>query len=182
MDAFDLDYFELESAEEKLTLPSWEMLKNAVKPQPVTVKSVIPITEKRKNYRITAEDILYPTGAKHKIAANISAIRLLKELEKSGRSATDEECKILIQYCGWGGIPQVFDSGNEKFSKEYAELRNILSLYSQQPLYAEIPDQLYMADCPKSRSERRRIWRIRCRSRSLYRHDAAGDQWQIHRH
>ena len=127
MDAFDLDYFELESAEEKLTLPSWEMLKNAVKPQPVTVKSVIPITEKRKNYRITAEDILYPTGAKHKIAANISAIRLLKELEKSGRSATDEECKILIQYCGWGGIPQVFDSGNEKFSKEYAELRNILT-------------------------------------------------------
>lgn len=127
MEAFDLDYFELEAEEEKLTLPSLEMLQNAVKPQAVVVKPVIPITEKRQNYRITAEDILYPAGAKHKIAANISAIRLLKELEKSGRSATDEECKILIQYCGWGGIPQVFDSGNEKFSKEYAELRNILT-------------------------------------------------------
>ncbi|MGN0870562.1 MAG: hypothetical protein ACI4UV_05160, partial [Victivallales bacterium] len=127
MEAFELDYFELEAEEEKLTLPSLEMLQNAVKPQAVVVKPVIPITEKRQNYRITAEDILYPAGAKHKIAANISAIRLLKELEKSGRSATDEECKILIQYCGWGGTPQVFDSGNEKFSKEYAELREVLT-------------------------------------------------------
>ena len=37
MEAFELDYFELEAEEEKLTLPSLEMLQNAVKPQAVVV-------------------------------------------------------------------------------------------------------------------------------------------------
>ena len=35
--------------------------------------------------------------------------------------------KILSQYVGWGGIPQAFDSGNSKWSKEYTELKELLT-------------------------------------------------------
>ena len=32
-----------------------------------------------------------------------------------------------MQYVGWGGLPQAFDERNEAWSKEYAELKGLLS-------------------------------------------------------
>ena len=126
-EVFDFDDLELESTEEKLTLPSWETLQNLIKPQPARINHPIPSETPRANYHITTEDILYPNGTKHKIAANLKAIHVLKQLEKSNRPASDEECKILIQYSGWGGIPQIFDPDNEKFAKEFIELKETLT-------------------------------------------------------
>ena len=40
----------------------------------------------------------------------MAAIRLLKDLEAQGRSATPEEQEVLSRYVGWGGIPQAFDN------------------------------------------------------------------------
>lgn len=62
-------------------------------------------------------------GAKTRYARNIDAIRLLKKIESEGRYATPDEQEILAQYVGWGGIPQVFDAGNDSWSKEYDELK-----------------------------------------------------------
>jgi N12 class adenine-specific DNA methylase len=61
------------------------------------------------NHVIGKEDVLVPTGQKGKARANVEAIKLLKKLEAEGRNPTPDEKKILAQYVGWGGIPQVFD-------------------------------------------------------------------------
>ncbi len=81
-----------------------------------------------ENYRITPEDNLGSGGAKTKYADNIAAIRLLQKLEADGAEyATPDEQKILVRYVGWGGLPQVFDSRNEKWSDEYREMQTVLS-------------------------------------------------------
>ncbi len=60
------------------------------------------------NYHIPADLPLGEGGAKAKFNGNIAAIRLLKQLEAEGRSATPEEQGVLARYVGWGGIPQAF--------------------------------------------------------------------------
>jgi len=62
------------------------------------------------NYRITPDDRIGVGGfsPKGRYRANVAAIKLLKELEAAGRKATPEEQKVLVQYVGWGGLPQVF--------------------------------------------------------------------------
>lgn len=81
-----------------------------------------------ENYRITPEDKLGFGGAKTKYADNIAAIRLLQKLEADGAEyATPDEQKILVRYVGWGGLPQVFDSQNEKWAQEYREMQATLS-------------------------------------------------------
>ena len=66
-------------------------------------------------------------GAKTRYKWNVEAIKLLKQLESEGRLATAEEQKTLSLYAGWGGISQAFDEKNEDWSKEYAELKELLS-------------------------------------------------------
>ena len=78
------------------------------------------------NYRIT-DDALGTGGAKTKYARNVEAIRTLRRIEGEGRLATSEEQEILAQYVGWGGLPQAFDERNEAWSKEYMELKELLS-------------------------------------------------------
>ena len=80
------------------------------------------------NYRITPDDQLGVGGAKTKFTDNIAAIRLLKQLQQAGAEvATPDEKKILVRYVGWGGLPQAFDSKNEKWAAEYQELQGLLS-------------------------------------------------------
>ena len=57
----------------------------------------------------------------------MAAIRLLKTLETEQRQATPDEQSILARYSGWGGIPQAFDEQNEKWEKEYFELKTLLT-------------------------------------------------------
>ena len=64
---------------------------------------------------------------KKKFRGNIEAISLLKKLEAENRLATPEEQKILSRYVGWGGLSAVFDDRKEEWSKEYQELKNLLS-------------------------------------------------------
>jgi len=59
--------------------------------------------------------------------ANVEAIKLLKAIEKEQRLATREEQQTLVNYVGWGGIPQAFDKKNEKWQKEYEELNQLLT-------------------------------------------------------
>ncbi len=85
-----------------------------------------PSTPAAQNFHITDPD-LGAGGQKTKYQNNVAAIRLLKDLEAQGRSATPEEQEILSRYVGWGGIPQAFDEANEKWASEYAELKALLT-------------------------------------------------------
>ncbi len=79
-----------------------------------------------RNFRIT-DDHLGEGGAKAKCRANIEAIRLLKYLEENGFQASSEQQEVLSRYVGWGGIPEVFDESKSEWSKEYAELKALLT-------------------------------------------------------
>ena len=89
-------------------------------PQPETS---IPTPE---NYRIT-DMRLGEGGAKSKYAANVAAIRTLQAIESENRGATPEEQAILSRYVGWGGLAQVFDGDHKDWTKEYAELKDLLT-------------------------------------------------------
>ena len=80
----------------------------------------------RYNYRIT-DDNLGVGGQKTKYQNNVAAIRTLKQIEAEGRLATPEEQETLSRYVGWGSMAQAFDPDNEKWSKEYAELKELLT-------------------------------------------------------
>lgn len=64
---------------------------------------------------------------KEKVRRNIEAIKLLKKLEEENRLATKEEQEVLVQYVGWGGLPDTFDKNKANWSEEYHELKEILS-------------------------------------------------------
>lgn len=67
-------------------------------------------------------------GLKTKCAANIAAIKTLKQIEAENRNATPEEQEILSRYVGWGGMAQeVFKGNNEKWAKEHTQLKELLT-------------------------------------------------------
>lgn len=43
------------------------------------------------------------------------------------RVATQEEQSVLARYVGWGGLAQAFDANNKDWSREHAELRELLN-------------------------------------------------------
>ncbi|HFG1636846.1 TPA: PLxRFG domain-containing protein [Vibrio cholerae] len=67
--------------------------------------------------------------ATQRIAENIAAIRLMKDLTQSGMPATLEQKKVLAQYVGWGGLASVFDNTNTSKSQQAAhqELKTLLT-------------------------------------------------------
>ena len=87
----------------------------------ITQKPPLP-----ENYRFP-ENFAYPTGPKAKYTANVTAIKTLKQIESEHRHATAEEQDILAHYSGWGGIADAFDSSKENWSREYAELKDLLT-------------------------------------------------------
>ena len=80
----------------------------------------------RSNFRIT-DDSLGEGGQKTKYQNNIAAIRTLKQIEAENRLATPQEQEVLSKYVGWGGLYQAFDADNQKWGKEYGELKELLT-------------------------------------------------------
>ena len=79
-----------------------------------------------ENFRIT-DDHLGEGGPKAKFQANVEAIKLLKHLEETTWQATPEQQKILSRHVGWGGLADAFDPDKESWSKEYAQLKELLT-------------------------------------------------------
>ena len=86
----------------------------------------IAVDQKKHNFHYNLWEV-EKGGAKTRYQWNVDAIRTLKKIEAEGRLATPEEQKILSKFVGWGGLSQVFDENNESWSKEYAELKDLLS-------------------------------------------------------
>ena len=50
-----------------------------------------------------------PTSYRARLAANIEAIRIAKELDETGRTATEAEREKLAKFTGWGGMGRAFN-------------------------------------------------------------------------
>ena len=79
-----------------------------------------------ENFHIT-DDHLGEGGPKAKFQANVEAIKLLKYLEETTGQATPEQQQVLSRYVGWGGLADAFDPDKESWSKEYAQLKELLT-------------------------------------------------------
>ena len=62
----------------------------------------------------TSEEEYHTKG--ERIEANLQAIRLLKELEATGKKATSEDHAILARYTGWGGLSDAFREDNSNYA------------------------------------------------------------------
>lgn len=105
--------------------------KSDIKPENIAapdekLEQKVKVDEKPQNFTIT-DDNLGEGGAKTKFKNNLLAIQTLKQIESEDRTATPEEQEILSKYVGWGGLAQAFDSKNEQWSKEFAQLSDALS-------------------------------------------------------
>lgn len=68
-----------------------------------------------------------PTGTKAKFAANLNAIRTLKQIEQRGTPATEAEQDVLAGYLGWGGLADAFDPNKDSWRSEYKQLKDLLT-------------------------------------------------------
>ena len=82
-------------------------------------------------------------GAKTRYGWNIEAIKLLKQLESENRLATMKEQAVLSKYVGWGGLSAAFDENNDNWSKEYKELRELLSAEEYAAARATVNNAFY---------------------------------------
>ncbi len=85
-------------------------------------------------------EIFYADNPSERVRNNISAIRELLRLEKAQESGIElydkrsnqYNCREasdarLRQYCGWGGLPQVFDEQNSQFAYAREQLKQLLT-------------------------------------------------------
>lgn len=111
-----------------------------------------PEAPPRHNHTITEQGSIGRGGAKAKYAANVEAIRLLKQIEGEGRPATPEEKRVLAGFVGWGGIPKAFDYSeveganiktDPQWANEIAELRDLLTPDEYRAARASTPNAHY---------------------------------------
>lgn len=78
------------------------------------------------NYRISPADGVGAGSLREKCRANLTAIKLLRQLQVENRPASPEEKSTLVRYVGWGGLAQIFSPATD-WQKENVELSGLLS-------------------------------------------------------
>ncbi|KKK65661.1 hypothetical protein LCGC14_2971900, partial [marine sediment metagenome] len=74
-------------------------------------------------------------------------IRILKQVEADGRLATVEEQRKLVQYVGWGGIPQVFDYWRrDEWGPDGRELKELLTSEEYDSARASTPNAHFTSE------------------------------------
>ena len=82
--------------------------------------------ETMKNFNF--KGFQFPKTDAEKVRANVEAVALVKELEKTQQQATAEQQAILAKYVGWGGLANVFfDRYAGKFEEERTRLENLVT-------------------------------------------------------
>ena len=110
-------------ASEEETKQKAEKLHEEVTEQIAQQSTELP---KGKNF-VIGDSLDLPNGEKSRYKANIDAIKIVKKLEAEGRFATEAEQVILSKYVGWGGLANAFDERKADWSKEYSELKGLLT-------------------------------------------------------
>lgn len=90
-------------------------------------EEIIEEQTEKINYTIPHEQQKETRNAKQRANDNITAIKLLKEIESQGRLATKEEQETLVKYSGWGGLSRVFDTRAGEWQVQNIEVRNLLT-------------------------------------------------------
>ncbi len=97
----------------------------------ITIKNKEPLNkeinkQEKINYHIDNNSLGEGTP-KEKVKKNIEAIKVLKKCEEENRYATIEEQKIMSNYVGWGGLPDVFDTRKDEWHNENEQLKALLT-------------------------------------------------------
>ncbi|MDE7057703.1 MAG: hypothetical protein K2P03_03165, partial [Lachnospiraceae bacterium] len=79
------------------------------------------------NYHFSETHHLYDGGPKTKFQNNVTAIRLLKELQEQERLATTEEQVTLAKFVGWGGLANALTPGKSGWETQYEEIKELLT-------------------------------------------------------
>ena len=96
------------------------------------------VRKKPENYSIT--DDSFADGTKtERYNNNISAIKILKQIESENRQAAPDEQEVLAKYVGWGGLADYFKSDNPK----YSELKELLTPKEYNSARASTLDSFY---------------------------------------
>ncbi|MEY2117284.1 helicase-related protein [Rhodanobacter sp. FW106-PBR-R2A-1-13] len=88
-------------------------LLSAARATPQTATEVARVTPEAtvtapRNYVMPGDLRLGEGGPKAKAQRNLEAIRTLHRLEREGSHPNDSDQRTLVQYVGWGGLPQCF--------------------------------------------------------------------------
>ena len=78
-----------------------------------------------------------------KLADNLAALRLLKQLGKKSSPATPEEQTILARYNGWGGLALVFEPNPKSWRAEADELKALLTTEEYQAAQSTVNTAFY---------------------------------------
>lgn len=68
-----------------------------------------------------------PAGPRARYDANAAALRTLRDLRRTGATASPEQQLILSRWTSWGAIPEVFDDAKPEWSRQRDELRELLT-------------------------------------------------------
>ena len=77
-------------------------------------------------WRARSGEDLAPAGERHRLAANIAALEVLRSLEDAGRPPTAEEQAALARWSAWGSLPKVFDPAAGEFATARAQVEDLL--------------------------------------------------------
>lgn len=67
-------------------------------------------------------------AAKTRFKDNMTALRTLREIERSGRETTEEDRAVMARYVGWGGLHQALDTGySPEWRNERQEIRDLIT-------------------------------------------------------
>ncbi|MBG1279317.1 SNF2-related protein [Lactococcus lactis] len=117
-----------ESAQSPLTVEGRQNTGNITSKDSGNITPNSNFSQERHDFSFPETEDFYPHSTSEKIEANLSAIRLVKELEKSQSLATPEQQIILGKYVGWGGLADdMFDESNPRFEAQRQELKNLVS-------------------------------------------------------
>ena len=88
-------------------------------------------------------DLSTTRGKRAVFQRNLAAIQVMRSIEETGRTASEEEAKLLGSYSGFGGLAEVFDPRNEAWRKEYEALRQVLTNEEYTSARSTILDAFY---------------------------------------
>lgn len=136
----EFDFEDFFSCWDDATVPS---LENEDVSIPATVPVPVPKKDEINNYHTDSDALYVPSSVSDKIARNIEAVRVLRQIENRERELDREAQDIMSRYSGWGGAADLFDESNEKTKPQRDELKALLTEAEYESARASILSAFY---------------------------------------
>ena len=109
----------------------------------ISTRTVSETIENPANFHYNAFSGMTYGGMMKRYDSNIKALRTLKQIRLEKRPATPTEQEVLSRYVGWGGLSQAFDPNNDNWTKEYTELKELLTPEEYESARATVNNAFY---------------------------------------